>query len=333
MTWLAWRQFRAQTWIAMAALIGLGAILVVSGHAIAQMYHDAGVPGCTTSCTEALGNFLRQLRRGPGWTVYNLAAVLMYVVPGLVGIFWGAPMVARELESGTHRLAWHQSITRTRWLATKLAVVGGVAAASVGLLSWAVTAWASDIDRAAGNRFDSLQFGARGVVPVGYALFAFTVGVTLGMLLRRTVPAMAATLAVYIGAVVAMPLWVRAHLLPTSHGNTPLNITTIDGIGVEDGSRIQVYAENTVPGSWLLSDQVVTPAGQPFIGPADGHCGPDAGPRACEQWLDTLGLRHDFVYQPANHFWPLQYVETGIFVATSVLLAAFCLRWLRRRVS
>jgi ABC-type transport system involved in multi-copper enzyme maturation permease subunit len=131
----------------------------------------------------------------------------MFVVPPLIGIFWGAPLIARELEAGTHRLVCNQSVTRTRWLATKLAVVGGAAAATVGLLSWAVTAWAHHIDHAKDDRITPLVYGARGIVPIGYAVFAVTLDLTLGMLIRRTVPAMAATLAVYVAAVLSMPWW------------------------------------------------------------------------------------------------------------------------------
>ena len=58
------------------------------------------------------------------------------------------------------------------------------------------------------------MFDARGIVPIGYAAFAFALGVTVGMLVRRTVPAMAITLAVFVAVQVAMPLLVRAHLMP-----------------------------------------------------------------------------------------------------------------------
>jgi hypothetical protein len=82
-------------------------------------------------------------------------------------------------------------------LATKLVIVGGAAAVSAGLLSWAVTTSSNRIDDATGDRITPLFYGARGIVPIGYAIFAFTLGVTLGMLIRRAVPAMAATLAIY----------------------------------------------------------------------------------------------------------------------------------------
>ena len=50
-------------------------------------------------------------------------------------------------------------------------------------------------------------------------------------------------------------------------------------------------------------------------------------------WVGTLGLRQDMTYQPASHFWPLQFAETGIFVAVAVLLAGFCFWWTRRRLT
>ena len=129
-------------------------------------------------------------------------------MPALIGVFWGAPLVARELETGTYRLAWNQSVTRTRWLAVKLGLIGLAAMAAAGLLSLMVTWWSSPIDQALAargpqraqrrNRFAPLLFGARGIVPIGYAAFAFALGVTVGVLIRRTLPAMATTLAVFV---------------------------------------------------------------------------------------------------------------------------------------
>jgi len=66
---------------------------------------------------------------------------IILVVPALLGIFWGAPLVANELETGTYRLAWTQSVTRKRWLAAKLGLVGLWSMAVAGLLSFIVTLW------------------------------------------------------------------------------------------------------------------------------------------------------------------------------------------------
>ena len=116
---------------------------------------------------------------------------IVVIAPALIGLFFGAPLIARELETGTFRLAWTQSVTRRRWLAVKLGLVGLAAMAFGGLLTWMVDWWASPIDAANQNRFGLANFGFHGVAPIGYAAFAFALGATAGVLLRRTVPAMA----------------------------------------------------------------------------------------------------------------------------------------------
>ena len=112
--------------------------------------------------------------------------------------------MARELETGTHRLVWTQSVTRTRWLAVKLGLIGLVSVAASGLLSLIVTWWSSPIDRVNMNQFTSV-FDQRDVVPIGYAAFAFVLGVAGGLLARRTLPAMAATLVAFVTVVRSLP--------------------------------------------------------------------------------------------------------------------------------
>ena len=70
----------------------------------------------------------------------NIVPGLLQVTPVLIGIFTGAPLLARELESGTFRFAWTQGAGRTRWVLVKLvllaAAVTGAAAAFSLLFSW-----------------------------------------------------------------------------------------------------------------------------------------------------------------------------------------------------
>jgi hypothetical protein len=331
MIWFTWRQFRIQTWIAAAALAAIGVLLVVSAQNIADAYAAANVAACGGDCTTAISNFLQQAMTGASGTIYNVALAVVYGVPGLIGVFWGAPMVARELEAGTHQIAWTQSVTRTRWLAVKLAIVGAAAAVTAGLLSWAVTFWAQRIDEAAGDRITPLVFGARGIVPIGYAVLAFMLGVTAGLLIRRTVPAMAATLAIYVAAVAAMPLWIRQHLAPAQHATPVLDLDNLQQLtwSRQDGS-MQIIGDS--PGNaWVLSNQTITSTGEVFTGPANPqYCGEDAAPRACVDWIGTLGLRQDLTYQPTGHFWQLQWVEFAIFLTAAVLLAGLCFWRIRR---
>ena len=135
---------------------------------------------------------------------HDLDPVILLLAPGLLGVFWGAPLVTRELEARTFPLAWNQSVTRTQWMAVKLGLVGLLAMAAAGLLSLMLTWWSSPIDTSislsGSTRIDLTRLGptlfdTRDITPVGYAAFAFALGVTAGLLIRRTVPAMAATLA------------------------------------------------------------------------------------------------------------------------------------------
>jgi hypothetical protein len=334
MIWFTWRQFRAQTWITVAALAAAGVLLVITSRNIADAYDAANLAGCGSDCANAIDTFLREVRAGASGTIFNIATAMIYAVPALIGIFWGAPLIARELEAGTHRLAWNQSVTRTRWLATKLAIVGGAAAVTAGLLSLVVATSSHWIDDATGDRITPLFYGARGIVPIGYAIFAFTLGVTLGMLIRRTVPAMAATLAIYSVSVYSMQEWIRERLVSASHAINPLDISALDSLMISEGNQMTVIGSDNLPDAWVLSNQTVTATGEVFTGPADPQqCGPNAGFQACADWVDSLGLRQDLTYHPASNFWPLQWTETGIFLAAAVLLAGFCFWWTRRRLT
>src|SRR5262249_40018736 len=143
-----------------------------------------------SDCATVANNFMTQMKASLTYkTLYDGTALFLYAVPALIGVFWGAPLLTREIETGTFRLAWNQSITRTRWLAAKLGLVGLAAMATAGLLSIMTGWWASPIDHALNlpqgrngvsgvNRFAPLLFGARGITPIGYAAFAFALGVT-----------------------------------------------------------------------------------------------------------------------------------------------------------
>jgi len=326
MTWFTWRQFRTQTWVTVAALVSLGILLVVTGRSLAHAYAST-IAACHGDCAATMRQFVLQARNGTNGTVYNLTIGVMYAVPALIGLFWGAPLFAREFETGTHHLAWNQSVTRTRWLATKLAVVGGAAAATVGLLSWAVTSWAGRVDSAAADRITPLVYGARGVVPIGWAVFAFALGVTLGMLIRRTIPAMVATAVIYVVAVTQIP---RPRLVPAVHINRPLDMYSTSVMYNNETHWVWADPNNDIVphDAWLLANRSVTPSGKWFNGPVDpGHC---SDMDACTQWVGTLGLRQDLTYHPASHFSPLQWTETGIFVGVAALLVGFCFVWTRR---
>ena len=141
MIWLAWRQFRAQAVTAAIGLAPAGRWLLATGPGLADEYAE-GLAGCGSSgCGQFMDGFLDQHQR----SILALTAVVL-LVPALLGLFWGAPLVARELDAGTHRLAWNQSVTRTRWLAVKLVLVGVAVRRSPELVVWWVDRWSTPLD-------------------------------------------------------------------------------------------------------------------------------------------------------------------------------------------
>ena len=207
MIWLTWRQFRVQALTAATALAAFAILLAATGPHLASLYAASGITGCHGgSCVAAPVAFLNQLQAtSPYPIVYLLGIALILVAPAITGIFWGAPLIARELETRTFTLAWNQSITRTRWLVVKLTLTGLAAMAVIEALSLMYAWWADPIGKATGlgastsvfngGRFSSLIFATHGITPLGYAAFAFALGTAAGALIRRTVPAMAVTLA------------------------------------------------------------------------------------------------------------------------------------------
>jgi ABC-type transport system involved in multi-copper enzyme maturation permease subunit len=331
MIWFTWRQFRSQTLIAATALAALGVLLLATTHTITHLYAD--VAACRTDCESVISVFLNRFQSSAAFPAYLVAVGFAYILPPLIGIFWGAPLIARELETGTYRLAWNQSVTRTRWLAVKLAAGCAIAATSTGLLTWAVTVWSQRIDTASQDRVVPLLFGSRGIVPVAYALFAFLLGVTMGMLLRRVLPAIAATLVMYVGAVVAMPLWLRAHLIAPRHETIALNPQNLNGISINTDAGTIYIVGKEVDNAWTVSNHTIAPNGTVFSGPVDlTQCGPDGTMDKCRQWIGSLDLHQDLLYHPMNHFWPLQWAEAGVFCGVAALLAVFCFWWIRRRL-
>lgn len=232
---VAWRQFRIQAYLALGALAMIGVVLAVTGPNLVHLY-DTTVKTCQASgdCTAATSRLLGRFKS------LKLLGTALVVLPSLIGAFWGAPLVAGQLENGTFRLAWTQSVTRSRWLLGKLAVVGGASVALAGVFSLMVTWWSSPIDRVEMNRFSPAVFAERGIAPLGYAAFAFALGVTAGVIIRRTLPAMAVTLIAFLAAREIMVYDIRPHLIGPAHINTAIDNAT-----------------SKLPNAWVYSSRIV----------------------------------------------------------------------------
>jgi hypothetical protein len=332
---LTLRQFRGQGWAAVGLLVLIAVLFAVSGVRLAHIYDHAANSGsaCPTvgPCIQNVINvgILDQLLR--------LVGTALVAVPALIGAFWGAPLISREYEQGTHRLVWAQSVTRTRWLAVKLALVGSAGVAATGLLSLMVTWWSRPIDRANPNQYGAALFGERNITPLGYAAFAIALGVTIGFLIRRTLPAMATTVGVFFGVRIAFTSVVRQHLLPPEHITQPLR-TVVQGFAQKNNGPIKLSTGIDIPNAWVYSTRVVDGSGHPLTGAVVTNSCPDllrpfSGQATLQACATKLGATYHGIitYQPASRYWPMQWCETGSFLAAALVLAAFCFYRIRRR--
>jgi ABC-type transport system involved in multi-copper enzyme maturation permease subunit len=352
------RQFRTQAAVALGALITVAIVAVITGIHLVHLY-DTTVGDCAkyNDCSAAGSSFL--LNDLPFLGV--LANALVVVVPGLIGIFWGAPLVARELEVGTFRLAWTQSVTRTNWLAVKLAVVGLASMVVAGLLSLMITWWSSPIDRVTLNVFSN--FDQRDIVPIGYAAFAFALGTTAGVLIRRTVPAMAATLVAFATTQLLVYHFALPWIITPLQRSYPLVLgSTVSGYGQMNQSQPNLFPGTpNISNAWIFSTNIVDKAGHaltsgylqracPLLGSnlggsgapgarsaGGGAIGVGPAPAGATTLLKDCVVKvgatyHELVtYQPPGHYWPLQWIVLGIYLAAALALAGLSYWWIRRR--
>ncbi|NDL55749.1 ABC transporter permease subunit [Phytoactinopolyspora mesophila] len=337
MMWLAWRQFRVHLIVGAASLSVIAVYLVTLGTQIRDTY-DGYLVQCESrgNCAELMSQFHREFRD----LLLFLNGGLLFLLPAVLGLFWGAPLIARELENGTHRLAWNQSVTRRRWFAVKLLVVGLATLAVSGLVSALLTWAASPVDDVAGDRFTALVFGARDIVPVAYAVFAVILGVVLGILVRRTLAAMALTLLIFVVVQVVTPNMVRPHMMAPVTLSKPMTAEAIieggahsQGLG---GLRNEPTVKGvTIPDAWVTShSELRTSDGQPLDMDRFDEClstGNEFDDAA--HCLGDLDLHVEVAYQPNDRYWSFQWIESAIFFALSAALAGIGAWRIRRNVT
>jgi hypothetical protein len=312
MAWVTWRQHRPQLLGAAGLLLALAAAAVGTDLPIRAAYHRDALSGCLppsarSGCDIIVRHFQGQF---DSWAaaVRGLAAL-----PALAGLFIGAPLLARELEHGTHRFAWTQSLTRRQWLLSKTALLAAATAAVGAAASALVMWWRGPFDTLEGRMAPS-AFDIEGLVVPAYALFALALGILAGLVLRRTVAAMTATLIVFAAARLAMLEFVRPHFL------APLSRTVV----ASDTGRF--------PGDWVLSDTLVDAGGRQISAGREDlavlhaqHAGMDP-----HTYLVTLGWRRVISYQPGDRFWTFQLLEAAIFVGLAAAVVALTLFLVRR---
>ena len=314
MNFLVWRLHRNQVYWATGALAALAALLVITGVAMANDYHVFFANcGATQSCDQAESI----LFRGDG-AIIDVVNVTL-IVPLLFGLFWAAPLVAKEYEDGTQNLAWTQGVTRRHWLSANVVWVFLAAVLWASALTILVSWWRSP-ENALDTRFSA--FDIQGIAPVAYAIFAVALGFAVGSIFRRVLPAIATTLGIFVAIRLVIATYVRPHFMAPV---TKLFSSALSTRGAPAGS-------------WILSSGLVGPHGQNY----GDTISPSVFPRACQaglfdgkgtglQCLASHGFRQMITYQPASRFWAFQGIEAAIFVALAVGLVAIAYRMVLRR--
>jgi hypothetical protein len=234
-------------------------------------------------------------------------------------LFWAAPLVAKEYEEGTQNLAWTQGVTRRHWLSTNVMWVFVAAAVWAGALTVLVSWWHSP-ENALNTRFNA--FDIQGIVPVAYAMFAVALGLAVGSVFRRVLPAIATTLGVFVALRVVTGTYVRPHFMTAITKMLPLPFSK----------------SGAPPGAWILSGGLVGPNGQHYGDgisldqvPAACRLGALGGPGVTPRCLAAHGWHQWITFQPASRFWAFQGIEATLFVVLAIALVALAFRTVLRR--
>ncbi len=314
MIWVTWRQHRFE---------GVWSLVFVAAMTAALSFvtWEAGHPGCpaggpTGFClpNDPLGFLAQDIMR------LNLVQYGLVVLPALAGAFIGAPLVAREIENGTHRLAWTQGVTRTRWIVSKLALIfipliG--AAALVGILEVILINHMGT----QGNHWD--WFDQQAPLTVAATVFALALGVAAGALIGRSIPAMAVTLIGVVATRFVLGVFVRAHYM------MPLLYSSHDPAALGNSQALN-------PTAWWLDEPTYQDAAGHTISQAEAlrisATGNVPPPDALAAYWRDHGISIVQYYQPGDRFWTFQTIESGILLVLTVVLLGFALFWVARRI-
>ncbi|MER5359204.1 ABC transporter permease [Streptomyces sp. NPDC002785] len=304
------RQHRRSLWAA-GALLVLG-ISIVVGLRIWVAVASSGelcADGDTSRCGD--GSYQPTYARTSAENYLASGGTAVLLLAGLIGVFVAGPLIARELESGTYRLAWAQSASPAQWLAARLALPAALATAGMTTLvlvyRWGWSGIGSNPHAFGLDWFQSGIQPALGPTAVAYALLAVAVGALCAVVVRRTVLSMSLT-ALVLGTVMVGLGKRRYELWPT-----------VRHLGID-------YPSSDI---WHIESGMLTTSGKEIHWADCIRADPGGDLAGC---LRNRGGITTFVdYHPASHFWPLQLVETGILLALAALAVALAFRVLRRR--
>jgi ABC-type transport system involved in multi-copper enzyme maturation permease subunit len=241
------------------------------------------------------------------------------LVPLVIGLFVGAPLVAREVERGTHLLAWTQGVTRVRWITTKVLLLAMAAVLAGTVYTLLMTWWRQPLDAIDGSGMRPDAFDLEGIVPIGYFVAALAIGIAAGTLIRRTIPAMGVAIVAFLVLRFGTIGLLRPNFMAPLVSSAPFGsfVTTNTG--------------------WLLQDNLINATGRSLNGrfALDQVCnGAILGSKqSFTSCLAHHGIIESITYQPASRFWAFQAIELGLFLSVAAALLCLTVWWVHRRIS
>src|SRR5258708_3532597 len=212
MTWLTWRQHRAEGLIVLVVLAVIGVFLLMTGLEMANSFQQLVLSNCLISKNSSCGELEMAFR------IVQAGPLLALALPLLLGALVGAPLVTREVEQRTHLRIWTQSITRMRWLTVKLALLLGAGLLASGALLPLLIWWHSPWVQIFGESLHNGVYDTSGPVWVATALLALALGIFAGALTRRTVAAIFRTIVLFLAVRVPVEFFWRPNF------ETPLTV-------------------------------------------------------------------------------------------------------------
>lgn len=317
MIWLTWRQHRKQLLATGLLLLALAAVVLPTGLRMHSDYDRLGIARCFRNTAEGVRPLNGDKICDANWPQFATAyesvssiGMLFVFLPAVIGLFWGASLVARETEHGTHRFVWTQGVSRRHWAVTKFGLTAGAALLLSAVYAAGVSWWFGPLNAIGNTRFMYLTYDVQGLVPVAYTLFAVGLGTLAGTLTRRVAPAMALTLLGFLVVRIGVTVFGRPHFQPAKVFTYRIDAGPFNRLPLHDW---QLYSAVRDPSGRILQSML-----EVFC---DGGVECDGLPAGSYNWI---------LYQPASRYWTFQGIETGIFVALALALVLVALRRLPR---
>lgn len=320
LAWVVWRRYRTTLAATVAVLALFALYLWIDGHQMRSSYLQ--YTGCTPANSARCQFAWQHFRDTYG---SDFIANVMLFLPGVVGVFAGAPILARELESGTFRYTWTQGVGRMRWAVATL--VPGAVGVAVFLGAFGVlVAWHNQplADSGITPRLRPTTFPVTGLAAAGWALAGFALGVLAGLLWRRVVAALATAAAAWFGLALLTATQLRPNYLPQ------LTTTSLQ-LSNKDLSFSQWWTKGGVRVNDAQINSALQAIGVQFNGGATRVASPGGPAVDPVQYLLQHGYQQVTSYQPDSRYWTFQWIELGWLVALSVAILGAVFWLLRRR--